>query len=290
MSEGGALINLGDLSKPATVLIEKISDAVGGIAKPWQLKRVAKAEAEANLIRAQAKIEISDMEQRALIRMVHEEGRKQENIENITAKAIPHLSPESKPEQIERDWLTHFFDQSRLVSDHEMQSLWSNILAGQANNPGTFSKRTVDIVATLDKADAQLFTKFCTFVWMVGGPTAMVLEEQHDVFNRAGINFSSLNHLDDLGLITFNNLTGFIRRGIGKYATVFYYGQPLAIEFPQDENELQIGKVLLTRSGQELATVCGSVASDEYFKYVLDKWINQGYILSSSVVAHRGAA
>lgn len=92
MSDGTGLVNLGELSKPATVLIERISDAVGGIAKPWQVKRVAKAEAEADLIRAQAKIEISDMEQRALIRMVHEEGRKQENIESITAKAIPHLS------------------------------------------------------------------------------------------------------------------------------------------------------------------------------------------------------
>jgi hypothetical protein len=289
MSDGGALMNLGDVSKPATVLIEKISDAIGGIAKPWQVKRVAKAEAEADLIHAQAKIKISDMEQRALTRMVHEEGKKQENIESITAKAIPQLSNESKPEQIESDWLTYFFDRGRLVSDQEMQSLWSSILAGQANNPGAFSKRTVDIVATLDTADAHLFTKFCTFVWMIGGPTVIVLEEQHDLFNRVGINFSSLNHLDDLGLITFNNLTGFMRRGLSKNVTVFYYGQPLTIEFSQEANELQIGKVLLTRAGQELVTVCGSVASDEYYQYILNKWLEQGYILSSPVVVHRGA-
>ena len=285
MSEGGALVNLGDLSKPATVLIEKISDALGGIAKPWQVKRVARAEAEADLIRAQARIGLSDLEQRALIRLAHEEGNKQENIESITAKAISNLAPESKPEQIEKDWLTHFFDRSRLVSDQEMQSLWSNILAGQANNPGTFSKKTVDIVATLGKADARLFTQFCTFVWMIGEPTAMILEEQHEVFNCYGINFSSLNHLDNLGLITFNNLTGFIRRGLTKYATVFYYGQPLTIEFPQDLNELQIGTVLLTRAGQELVAVCGAVSSDDYFKYILDRWLSQNYILSSSVIA-----
>ena len=49
MGEGGGLINLGDLSKPATVLIERVSDAVGGIAKPWQIKRIAKAETKADL-------------------------------------------------------------------------------------------------------------------------------------------------------------------------------------------------------------------------------------------------
>jgi hypothetical protein len=164
-----------------------------------------------------------------------------------------------------------------------MQSLWANVLAGQANSPGAFSKRTVDFVATLDKSDALLFTQFCSFAWMIGELTVMVLEEQHEIFNRTGINFSSLNHLDDLGLITFNNLTGFVRHGLRKYSTVFYYGKPVTIEFPQDENELQLGKVLLTRMGQELATVCGSVASDAYFNYILDKWVTQGYILSSPV-------
>jgi hypothetical protein len=47
------LANLGDLAKPATVLIEKISDAVGGVFKPFQIVRVARAEAEAELIRAE---------------------------------------------------------------------------------------------------------------------------------------------------------------------------------------------------------------------------------------------
>ena len=45
-----SLINLGELSKPATVLIEKISEAVGGTFKPYQIVRVAKAEAQADRI------------------------------------------------------------------------------------------------------------------------------------------------------------------------------------------------------------------------------------------------
>ena len=42
-----SIIKAGDLSKPANTLIEKIADAVGGYFKPFQIKRVAKAEAEA---------------------------------------------------------------------------------------------------------------------------------------------------------------------------------------------------------------------------------------------------
>lgn len=39
-----SIVNLGEISKPATVLIEKISDAVGGVFKPYQIRRVAEAE------------------------------------------------------------------------------------------------------------------------------------------------------------------------------------------------------------------------------------------------------
>lgn len=51
-----SLVNLGDLSKPANTLIEKVSSAIGGIFEPWQIKRVAKAEAEAGLIKQRQKL------------------------------------------------------------------------------------------------------------------------------------------------------------------------------------------------------------------------------------------
>src|SRR6266496_6204462 len=103
--EGGPLIDFGGLAKPATVLIEKISDAVGAIALPWQIVRVATAEAEAEKIRAATDIEVSEMQRRALGRLVQEEGRRQENIEKITVLAIEDLQRDAKPQDVERDWL-----------------------------------------------------------------------------------------------------------------------------------------------------------------------------------------
>ena len=282
---GGALINLGDLSKSATTLIEKVSDAVGGIAKPWQIVRVAKAEAKAEVIRSQAKVEVSEIEERALLRMVREEGKKQANIESITAQAIPHLSQDAKPENMDDDWITHFFDKCRLISDVEMQSMWSKILAGEANKPNTFAKKTVDLVATLDKSDAMLFSKFCTFVWMVGSLCPMIFDAQEPIFASSGINFMTLNHLDDIGLISFSNVMSYARTGMQKYASVFYYGRPVTIEFPNDLNDLQIGQVILTRAGEQLAGICGSELSEEYFQSVLKRWYDLSYVLSMPIAA-----
>ena len=287
MADGGALINFGELSKPATVLIEKISDALGGIAKPWQIERVARAEAKADMIRAEARVQISEIEERALIRMVREEGHKQENIENITAKAIPKLEPDAKPENVEKDWLTHFFDRSRLTSDEEMQSLWANILAGEANAPGKFSKRTVEFVSTLDKRDAEIFTKFCTFCWMIGYVTPLIFDNNNRIYNDMGINFETLSHLDSIGLVSFDAIGTFIRSDFPKFIHVFYYGTPVTIEFPADKNTLQLGKVTMTRIGMELAPIAGATRSNEYFQHVLEKWGRENYILSSPVAMRK---
>ena len=98
-----SIINLGELSKPAEVLIEKISEAVGGVFKPYQIVRVARAEAEAERIRAESQIQISDLHRRALHRFLEEEAKKQQNIEEITREALPQLNDKSQPEKIEKD-------------------------------------------------------------------------------------------------------------------------------------------------------------------------------------------
>lgn len=54
-----------------------------------QIKRVAQAEADANLIRAQNQIDVSDIQMRGMQRLIREEGVRQANIESVLVKAIP---------------------------------------------------------------------------------------------------------------------------------------------------------------------------------------------------------
>lgn len=256
-------------------MIEKISEAVGGVFKPYQVVRVAKAEAEAEAdkIRAAASIEVEDLHRRALHRFLLEEGSKQENMEAITSKALPMLGDGAKPEDLEKDWITNFFDKCRLISDQEMQSLWSRVLAGEAASPGTFSKRTVNFLGSLDKADAATFTTLCSFCWMVGGLTALVYDLDNAIYKDKGINFGSLTQLDAIGLIRFDSIAGFRRIGMSKKFRAFYYGRPLELEFPNEtKNEIETGHVLLTKLGTELATICGSSANSDFFDYVSKRW------------------
>lgn len=270
-----------DLTKAAEVLIEKISAAIGGYFKPFQIRRLAKAEAEAEIIRTEAQIECEDLHRRALARFIAEEAKKQDNIENITKKAIPLLSESSTPQEMEDDWITNFFDKCRIISDDEMQVLWSKVLAGEANSPGSFSKRTVNSLASLDKTDAQSFTLLCGFTWEIGNLIPLVFDYKAPIYVDKGVNFGTLSHLDDIGLISFESI-GFTRTDLPEAIVITYYGTPLYIKFKKPaDNELKIGCSIFTKTGHQLARICGAKPIDGFLDYVIEHWAKEGLTLSS---------
>lgn len=277
MADEKSLVNFGDLSKPATVLVEKISGAIGLLYEPTRIKREASAKAEAEKIHALANIEISEIEQRALNRLIHEEGKKQENIESITAQAAASVQEDASPENIEDDWISHFFDKCRNVSDKEMQGLWSKLLAGEANKPGSYSKRTIELISALDKSDAHLFTRLCSFVLTGGEFIPAVLDYNAEIYKRHEINFATLTHLDSLGLIKFNSLAGFMLQSLPKKVALSYYGTPISFTLQNESNNnLEIGNVWLTQVGQQLAPVCGSSANPEFLTFMFNHYKNKG--------------
>ena len=279
MSDSGPLMNVGELSRPATVLIEKISDAIGGYFLPWQIRRLAEAEAEAERIKARSRIEITELENRAIHRFFAEEAKKQDNMESITRKAIPEVKDDAKPEDLEEDWISQFLDKCRLVSDEEMQRLWAAVLAGEANSPGQYSKRTLSLLSSLDKGDAALFQGLCSFAWMIDGLLIPIVYDLEDsVYKDHKIHFASLTHMDSIGLISFLHTGGIRKGGLRKQIVADYYGSLFIIELPKpDDNNIEIGGVILLPAGEQLAPICGATSIPKFLDYTIEKWIAKGY-------------
>lgn len=209
-------------------------------------------------------------------RFLEEEAKKQSNIETITQNALPLLDDKSAPQNVADDWITNFFEKSRIVSDGDMQQLWSRVLAGEANVPGAFAKQTVNLLADLGKSDAELFMHLCGFCWVIRGDIVpLVFDVQGEMYHRHGIKFNSLSHMESLGLIQFNAITGFATVKAPKTITVSYYGRSTSLTLPSDNNESQLGKVLLTRAGEQLAPVCGAAPIEGFFDFVYDRWAGQ---------------
>lgn len=279
------VLGLAELSKPVTVLIEKIAGAIGVLYEPKRIVRKAEAEATAAKIAAVANLEVSDMQVRALQRILNAESRKQKNIEKITAQAVATLPNHAKPETLDEDWVANFFNKCENVSDEQMQSLWAKILSGEATQPDTYSKRTIELVSTLDKKDAALFTSLCQFVWLFGTkPTLMVLNYRDGLLANAGMTFTSFLHLDDIGLIHFDVSTKFKKEGNGKQWMLTYFGRRTLIEFPSDAgNEIVYGNVSLTTVGAELFSISGATPNWDFYHYVVAEWHKMGLIISTYI-------
>ena len=268
-----SIVNLGKLSKPVNTLIKKVSNAVGDLYEPHHIKRIAKAKAKTDLIEAEARIEITDLHRRAAVRWLNEEAQRQMNMENILTNALPQVNESAQPDTIEDDWIINLFDKSRIVSDNHMQELWSRVLAEEANSPGRFSKRTVNCLSDLDKSDAELFTRLCGFVWYVGQPIPLVFDDEAEIYRKHGISFSSLSHLDSIGLIRFQSLVDFQRLSLPKTFSVDYYDRRLVLEFEHStEGKLPVGRAIFTNIGTELAPICDSRPVNGFWEYVREKW------------------
>jgi hypothetical protein len=260
-------------SDPAKILVEKISDVIGGFLKPYQIQRIAKAEVEAGIIRAKGEVEVSEIQQRGVARLYHEAGKKQKNIEDIASKAINLLNDKSNPREIDDDWLSNFFDKCGLVSDEEMKKIWGGILASEANKVGSFKKRTINAVANFEKNDARLFTNLCCFgVKIFDEFTPLVFDTNAKIYQEKDINFSSINHLESIGLITQMNGLNYAKKGMQSEFTVKYFDKTIKVKLKENEKKITIGRVLLTDIGRELSAICGTEQINQFPAYLKTNW------------------
>jgi hypothetical protein len=274
-----SVISLDGLAKPATRLIEKLSDGIGALYRPRQIKNLAEAEVEAAKIKARGAIEITEIERRGLARLLEQEGRHQSNFENVVRLALPEIQEGATPDEMDDDWLTRFFEESKVISDEEMQSLWGKILANEANKPGTFSKRTLRFVSDLNKNDAALFTALMGFGWILEDELhPIVMGYTNVIYRDRGIKYDSLKHLDDIGVLKFSGSNDqFALHDFPKPLAISYFGVQLQLHFEHEtRNELSVGTVLLTRIGSELAPICGAQAIEGFLEYCLEHWQKQG--------------
>ena len=262
----------------AAVLAKRASDAVGGLYRPWQIRRIAEAEADEKLIRTQADIEAENLQQRARSRAHIEEQIHQNNMELILAKSINHLDEDdASPEKMEQDWIINFFEKGRLISDEGMQELWARILAGEANRPGSFSRKTINIMEDIGKADAELFVSACAYAWTINSTMIPIFDSsginKNPIYLSHGIRFLTLQHLEDIGLLRYNSLTGFAIHPLNKIIHADYFGKLVTIDL-QDQDGMRVSDALFTIAGQELYEIFRSTLRpvDGFFDFVYNKW------------------
>ena len=207
-------------------------------------------------------------------RILFQEEKKQRNIVSVVNQAALALDGKAVPdEEPDHDWTARFFNNVQDVSSEDMQVLWSKILAGQIEHPGTFSKRTLTLLTDLEQGDAVLFTQLCGFVWDMGRLVPVVFDYQAEIYKSRRVNYGTLLHLDNIGLVAFDTF-GTIAYNVNQQnKEVSYYNRPLKLYMPTDsDNKINIGHVIFTSIGAELAPICNGKPVEGFWEYVKEKW------------------
>jgi len=214
VEQNNSLIDTKGLSEPITKLIDAISKTIGVVYEPTQVKRIAKATAEAEIIKAKTEIDINLLKERASKRIVHVETKRQENIESINKKAFGELPEKAAKEPPSPDWMYDFYNLCQDVSDKDLQHLWAKILAGEVSSPGQYSLRTLQVLKSLTLREAELFLVYCGHILCFKG-------EKEEVFARViGIEtndylYNQMSHMDvlhlaELGLISYKDMKTYV--------------------------------------------------------------------------------
>ena len=170
---------IGSLTEPITKLIETTSNGIGTLYEPTRIRKKAEAEAHAATVQAHSEVkvariraegerELAELADRANQRLAAKELRRQGNIESIVAKAAQQLPDSVSKQPVEADWAVQFFNYVQDIGNEEVQFIWAGILAGEVNQPGAYSLRTLHTLRMLGADDAWLFRRLCSYFWRIG--------------------------------------------------------------------------------------------------------------------------
>ena len=233
----------------------------------------------------------------------HRVLREQVNLDMISQEAAidirdaSHSIDQSEQEEsgttISDDWLNAFETEARQKSTEEMQVYFGKVLAGEIRKPGSFSTRTVKILASLDQEIANHFARFCSMCISIASENVRVPSLGGNAGSNAlqeyGLSFAILNLLNEHGLIIsdYNSWYEYVpcldAIGAGQQAICWplnFQGRHWTLTPISKGNvgkKLKIYGVALTKSGRELSKIVKVEPMDKYSQELARFFEKQGF-------------
>ena len=241
--------------KPASIYLEgKARVAV----EAYKIERIAKAEAEADLVKSQAKakqlqIDLDASEavlDRVKSRFMNKELFHQRNIEAIIAESVQIAETESREEiasHIDESWMWKFIEGAQGVSEAELRTLWARLLSGHATSGG-IKPAVLDALRLFDKEMAQDFRQVSILSALYDGffPT-LTRYPQDEAVSGADVTLDRVEALVDAGVMIRSD-----HRNITDYDVSFVMHIVAQREM---EEQIYISPYFLNGVGMQLANI-----------------------------------
>lgn len=277
------------LSQPLTKLIEVCSSAIGTAYKPRHERKMTDAKVYeiqqiGEAIRKNCDLPVNyqyrniginttnaeDLMQRAKNRWLFDEMKRQRNIESVADNAYDELTSKEyvSEKPVDEDWKTRFFDIAKDINSEEMQKLWGKLLAGEIEQPGSFSLRTLETIRNISRDEALVFNKIVPYLFNMNNTVLMT--SSSEIYEKYGIKYDDILILDECGLINSSGTLSITATSNGDSDVLLYNEATALIVHGSEEKppKFSFGVHSLTESGRQLYRILNHIPNHEYFEDV----------------------
>lgn len=244
----------GDVAKK---LIEKLSDAAGWVATHDTPKRIAVK----TYIEEIQNSNYSPVEKAALISNAKKIIKEYSNQNDVLKLALESMDSNADPYNVDDDWLATYMDKVKMISDLDFQLMWSKILVGEIESPGSFSIRTLENLKRMSKRDAETLLKLAAVSFYVGNSAY--------ISNKlpAGIKLEDIMRVAECGLMSETSVNLSVKVGTNQKANIYTKNIFGNIEVKEhQELTIDLSVYCFTISGVELLSAINYESDDNMIK------------------------
>ncbi len=212
-----------------------------------------------------------DLENRTKERILHQQAKKQINIESITSIAAEQLKeePEIEDKPIDEDWLNRFFNIAEDISNSDLQTLWGKILAGEIKRSKSYSLRTLELIKNLSKEEADTIAKVANYA-IRNNNGSFLFKGNQDSLAKYGVTYYDKALLIEIGILQPGDFTTYIlHQNEAKDSIWFTYGNfVLLIERQENATKHNLSIIHFTKIGEEILNLLTIHSNLEYLKEI----------------------
>lgn len=220
-------------------------------------------------------------------------GRQYSNLGNVLIKSTSLIVSDQKPAD-DNDVFWGLLEHSKEISNEEMQNLIAKIIAGEYNNPGTYSMSTLQMLKSLGKKEVELFEQICGLIVLGGGKGGEQLpkvlfsgdDNAKEIMKELNLHFGLLQTLQSLGLFLPNDMTIKIPNPDKLKYPIIYFDETLIFELANPQNQQQDTEIRvpgfygLSESGQQILSHLKPKKNNSYLEWLKKNYSIPNYKIS----------
>ena len=139
--------------------------------------------------------------------------------------------------------------------------MWAKILAGEANQKGSFSRRTVDILKNFNTKECELFEKLSKYAIITDNNIGIYLDDLDYSKCGGGLSYEEMLHLCHMGIVIMEKLALRIK---AKSEFALSYCREAIKVHNENNDDVKIPITTITQVGFELLKIIDNKHSQDF--------------------------